>query len=350
MALKTIMITNRKVKHKNSKGHGLFCEGIDTEHLHIADLERTETTISVNRRYGPPHRRKIRKIEKLKKAYRLTYIPFEEHLEYLQRIANTCDNDRPWVLFLHGNNQTSKKNLAKSRIIQDLYNVNMVIFSWPSRSYDDKLKKYIGASVLSLFLPGGKIVAKFLTGNGIKRKVKQYSEARKFATKTARQYKQALDLLEVNLFNTVRADGNKISQLTHSLGHKVLRDGIQQFDLTENGFGFDSIVLHQADEDVPEHSDWVQSLKTSNDNDLSKITITRNYNDAVLFLSSLINSKLDLRQKNSRIGNRDSFAHDDPRFTYMDFTGMNNVWVDHNVAWDNNLDDEIKNTFTGLLT
>jgi esterase/lipase superfamily enzyme len=340
------MITNRKVKHKKSKGHGLFSDGIDNE-LHIADLERLSTPQI--RRVGPPHRRLIRKIEKMKKSYRLEYKNAAEHENYLQGIANNVDNDRPWVLFLHGNNQTTKKNLAKSRIIQDLYNVNLVIFSWPSRSYDDKLIKYLGASMVSLFIPGGKDLAKILTKKGIKRKIKQYNEARDFATKTASQFKAALNLLEVNLFNTVKANGSKISLLTHSLGHKVLRDGIQLYNMNQAGFGFDSIVLHQADEDIPNHGDWMQSLPLSN-NDLSNIAITRNYNDLVLFLSSLVNSNINLDQKNSRIGNRAAMDSDDPRFTYLDFTGMNNVRFDHNVAWDNKLDIEIKNIFSNLLT
>lgn len=348
MPLKTIMITNRKVNHKTSKGHGLFSDGIDNK-LHVADLERMSTVTTQTRRVGPPHRKVIRKIEKLKKSYRLKYIHAEQHVNYLRDLANTVDNDRPWVLFLHGNNQTSKKNLAKSRIIQDLYNVNMVIFSWPSRSYNDKLIKYLGASAVSLFLPGGKVLAKILAKKGIKRKIKQYNEARDLATKTASQFKAALGLLERDLFNTVKANGRKISLLTHSLGHKVLRDGIQMHNMNQTEFGFDSIVLHQADEDIPNHGDWVQSLPLSND-DLSNIAITRNYNDSVLFLSSLVNSNFNLGQRNSRIGNRASMSLDDPRFTYLDFTGMNNVWIDHNVAWDNKLDREIMNTFSNLLT
>lgn len=343
------MITNRALNDKNRKGHALFKNGIDIDNtLHIADLERT-SIVTTTRRKGPTHRKTIRKIEKLQKAYCLSYIEAENHETYLQGIANTDDNDRPWVLFLHGNNQTPKKNLEKSRIIQDLYNVNMVIFSWPSRSYDDKLAKYLGASAVSFFIPGGKVVAKFLAKKAYKRKKKQYTEAREYATETASKFKDALDLLNENLFNTIQANDKKISLLTHSLGHKVLRDGIEKYGLSQSDLGFDSIVLHQADEDIPNHADWVQSLPLSND-DLSNIAITRNRNDSVLFLSSLVNSNLDLRQKNSRIGNRASMDLDDPRFTYLDFTGMNNVWIDHNVAWDNKLDIEIKNTFSDLFT
>lgn len=345
MPLKTIMITNRKVKNKRSKGNGLFGNGIDEDSLHVANLEQTDSKSVTTRRKGATHIKRVRRIEKLKKTYKLTYIEPQDHDSYFQSMMNASDSERPWVLFLHGNNQTPQKNLEKSRKIQELYDVNMIIFSWPSRSYDDKMLKYLGASAVSFLIPGAKSLSMLLLRKSFKRKVTQYRRARALAVKTAGQFAQACQMLESKVFSVLRARNQKISLLTHSLGHKVLRDGIQKLGSNK----FDSIVLHQADEEVPAHSQWVASLPVVN-GDLSNIAITKNEYDAVLFLSSLVNTNFDVSQPQSRLGNRKSDSHDDQRFNNLDFTGGKNVWMDHELAWDSNLDPKIKNTISALLT
>ena len=62
---------------------------------------------------------------------------------------------RPWVMFVHGFNQTIEKNIKKARNIEKWRKVNVIVFSWPSQPQPgktDKVMKVIKSKAISKFV------------------------------------------------------------------------------------------------------------------------------------------------------------------------------------------------------
>ena len=195
--------------------------------------------------------------------------------------VNELNNNRPWLLFLHGNNQTLETNLQKARRIQDLYQVNLLIYSWPSKAFDDDIETFLITAGLASFLPGGWIFTKRLAGRGLKRKIKQYKMARQNAKLSAKPFINALHFLNQHLIAPLQAQGGVFNMMTHSLGHKVLKDAVVRNPGCFDNIHFNNCILHQADEDYTAHPSWARHLPVETS---SKVTITNNYNDLVLLL------------------------------------------------------------------
>ena len=70
-------------------------------------------------------------------VYDWTLRPIKQNNEtaLLSEVLEQVDTDKlskKWLFFLHGNNQTTLKNLEKCRQIEQLHDVNVIAFSWPS--------------------------------------------------------------------------------------------------------------------------------------------------------------------------------------------------------------------------
>ncbi len=348
MPLNTIFITNRDLKTNSSYGEKL------------SKVNRIAIATPVTKRVE-----KWRRVYRGKKRIKKSYFEVEETYEltpigeqYSQlsmnqeainlctQLANEGGNNRPWLLFLHGNNQTLEKNLHKARKIQELYRVNLIIYSWPSKAFDDNVEKYLIAAGIIALVPGGWSVTKHLATHGIKRKIKQYKAARKNAKLTAASFVKALNFINEYLLKPLQQKGIVCNMLAHSLGHKVLKDAIIREPTCFDDTNFNNCVLHQADESYVDHPWWCEKMPVSSPN---KVTITNNYNDAVLFLAGLLNNGGNIKKPFTRLGNRKNFNHNSSQLSYMELTG-NQVGWQHGIAWHTAISDEVKSQFEALFT
>lgn len=350
MPLRTVFVTNRNIERKRSRGNSLFGDGFnkdDTYRIALAfpvEIERPE-----KQKVDTPGRVKhILGMGKVKKTYELCLIDKDQEKSKLKEIVEKTDNTKPWVVYIHGNNQTLDKNLNKSRIIQDQYDVNMVVFSWPSRTYSDKMLPLLVSGALLNLHPVGRGFGGFLMQKGVKNKIKQYQKAREAAKKTVLPFINSFSFLKDNLFvPLLKSHAPHTCLLVHSLGHKVIRDAIESGDQKLSGYTFKKVLLHQADELNEEHASWIADMPMANSKD---VYITKNRKDSVLFMSGIVNSNLNPSKAFTRLGNRKDDQLNSELFNYLDFTGMDGVGFAHGIVWDENISKDVLQIFRPILT
>ena len=276
---KIILISNRGVREKRS-GSTLFKNALTkTDHrLRCA---------SVNT--GSRH-----------KKYRLTLCDEGQEQSFLNDSVSDV-NGKPWVFFLHGNNQTLDKNLKKCFALRDHYDVNVLAFSWPS-THHGKIRKWLN------LMPRNPSIGRFAKRQ-FKAKVKQYKKARKNARESSADLRQALEMA-ASSFNNGSVTHNFIC---HSLGNYLLQ---HTADLAQALATFNHVVLHQGDADDENHRQWVDRIGKG-----ANVVITINEKDKVLKASNAFNHR---SLKNQRLGNVSKTTSSGSP-TYRDFTGEDDL-------------------------
>lgn len=247
---------------------------------------------------------------------------------------------RPWVLFVHGNNQDGYKNLEKCRKLAEVHNVNVVAFSWPSRPVSG-LEQILGG-VTSLFgkqAIGGSAAAGFSTpmSAGIsilnlyaRQKYDTYKTAKENALNSVPHLAQTFELLSQHLIEPLQEINSDIrfNVLVHSLGN-LLMSRLDYPRLSASiGKAYKNILLHQADVDHQGHTEWVGS-KTSALCENTLVTVNRP--DQVLFVSYLANS-IDEQQRRDRLGRvPPTSAVTTEGLCYVDFTDGVKIGAVHNL-------------------
>lgn len=218
------IFSNRNIENDNWLGDGFHPEGNET--IRIAELNADDRLDFYDENEeGTPSVKVFEAVEK---------------------------NHKPCCLFVHGFNQSLKKNIKKCKEIE-AYGVNVIAFSWPSNPGPDWL------------LPT------------------EYSKARKNAERSVTALRKFFELF--NDYYVSEGKLNRIRSLVvHSLGNYLLQLFVSG-PAFENQLHFlKNIILHQADVDSIGHEKWVDKLTLN-----SSVLATINASDDVLNLSDIIN-------------------------------------------------------------
>jgi len=347
MSLQTIFVTNRNVNRgKDAKKHLFGNDLAKPAQLSFASATAWDKQIIRKRKLS---NKITRTYKSVKKTYQLALLNEAQRTDYLQDIIANPGNDRPWLVFLHGNNQTLSKNLMKSRQIQDEYQVNIVIFSWPSKSYEPQTMPALVLTALLAANPSTVALAKWTGKKAFQKKVKQYRVARKVAEKTAPQFSQALAIIRDELLLPLRQQHNPHTcLLVHSLGHHVLRTVVETDHAIDPEYEFNTCLLHQADEEDQNHQTWAAKMSMVRTN---STYVTRNKFDSVLLLSGIVNNDFDLRQALTRLGNRSNRdSQQGSPLNYIEFSGLDDVGIGHGIAWDDGRSPEVDALCRPVLT
>jgi esterase/lipase superfamily enzyme len=196
--------------------------------------------------------------------------PSQEILEKLY------SDGKPCVVFIHGFNQSLKKNIKKSLEIEK-FGVNVLAFSWPSN-------------------PGPNFIAL---------KIIEYKRACKNARRSTFALERFFDMLLA--FVEEKGTNNTFKTLAiHSLGNYLTEDFINGLGFENQTALFKNILFHQADVNSVGHESWIDKLGENN-----RITITMNETDNVLDASDIISP--------DRLGN--TIANLNSKYAkYYDFT------------------------------
>lgn len=346
--LTTILVTNRNwLVNEKTVGERESKNGVNR----IAIATPQTRVVGVTHRKMGKNRKK--KIEHTEPSYKLNFIGDpqvnlannQDSISYLTDVVNNLDNDRPWLVFLHGNNQTLNKNLAKARKIQEKYQVNLLVYSWPSRAYKPKFYKALIAIGKGALL--GNINWLSAGGKLIKEQHKQYNDARRKAHITARSFVSSFEFLSKYLLQPLSEKNTKVNLLIHSLGHKVLKDSLIRSPESFKQFKFDNVLMHQADEFASNSLEWVAQTPVKS---LANVVITDNFNDVVLAASGLSNNNFNPLKINTRIGNRRRPEQGDPRFSYMHLTEIDGISWLHDIAWDEDLPLDLTTQFANIIS
>ncbi|MDJ0957949.1 MAG: alpha/beta hydrolase [Arenicellales bacterium] len=215
------------------------------------------------------------------------------------------DTGRSCVLYVHGYNKTFRDTLDQACIVHDEYEVATVVFSWPSN-------------------PGGIIVT-------------EYAKARAIAQNSIAAFDRIIGLLD-RYVRTEAPDDCAISFncLVHSLGGFILESFIRSPIFGGQTRLFDNIVVHQADVDRDQHTEWMQKMQFAR-----RIYVTTNERDAVLNASDIVNP--------DRLGNTLHGPILDRPF-YIDFTDAEEVGKTHQLFGEAIDNPHIKDFFQYALT
>lgn len=367
MTVQTLIVSNRNVKRPRNKGITLFGDQVNkVDDFRVASAEAMPLYVrkKVRHQGGRGFRFQRRYNQK---PYSLTLL--EKGQETLGQFLGDNHNGKPWLFFVHGNNQTFKKNLMKSRVIQEKYDVNMVIFSWPSRSFDSNIEWYILKAILFAVLQksGASIMS---IKAGLEQQIRQYRNASTLAGQSVGAFIDCFDFLRDNLFTPLKTQHPDVpvNMLVHSLGHKILRLAVESQKL--GGFHFDNVLLHHADTPALGYQDWLSKLQVAQQ---ENINIAVNQADATLFLSDMqqnllpangvitlkvakqLGSYINYFRKQeyldgihrTRLGNH--LDDGSSPFNIIDVTGRENVGSSHESAWEEDAVDALVAEYKAII-
>ena len=234
-----------------------------------------------------------------------------------------ADQNKPWVFFVHGFNQTMKSSLTKAQQLSQHHQVNVIMFAWPSKPItiiSDNNDMYI--ELLRSALTGtfaSDILKQFLMSkvkNFVKEKWVNYPPAIKNAEKSVLDFEKAINLIDIL--------PEKPVLLVHSMGNYLLENFVKnKGNITTI---FKNIILHQADVNAEDH-EWVKSLKsTLNTN--GRLYITINAPDYVLAASS-VRRKILRQHPTERLGQTRQHYIVDDKLHYIDCTDGEGIGDGH---------------------
>ncbi len=293
-----IVISNRDInpEHNNERLFGEFLNELGGDQIRIAKAE-----------YKPSNSQWT--LDLLPEDNAETTPSQELFVEVANGIKDHTYN-RKWVLYIPGYNQSSRSSLDASWQISQKYDVDVVLFSWPSN-------------------PGGIIT-------------EEYPEAIKAAEISAKALKRTLEKLDKYIKNCPLSEieqiGISFNLLVHSLGNFIVENYVRFHVLSGVTEIFDNIIFHEPDVDNKNHQEWIDKIEFS-----KGIYVTINKNDYVLTASGAFHAdRLDARNINNRLGNMTKELNG-TKPIYLDFTGGRFVGNAHNLFFS--VDNEKVVTF-----
>ena len=220
--------------------------------------------------------------------------------QFFNEIAQGIKNGnykKNWVFYVPGFNQSSRGGLDASFQIAQKYDVDVILFSWPSN-------------------PGGLVD-------------EEYTEVRRDVIVSSQALDRAIEKLDKYVENWELENeelGITINLLAHSLGNFVVENYIRHSDFTNIKKIFNNVILHEPDVDNESHTQWIDNI-TFTDN----IFVTINIHDDILELSGVFHKKrLKTLTSSNRLGN----SHENllaKKPIYIDFTHAHFVNRSHNL-------------------
>ena len=191
------------------------------------------------------------------------------------------DLSKEWLVFLHGNNQSFKKNMAKCQNLEIDYGVNVIAFSWPSKPDVDMQDMKDLAGKISV----DAAILDVITIGVLHKKLIAYLRARCNAISSRLSFDNTLKLVRDELQGKL-ANDNKLNLnfLSYSLGNFLLEQTVLDNNFTAGNDMFSNAIVCQADVNHDDHKTWLKKYKYAD-----RIYVTHNEYDLVLMSSDLQN-------------------------------------------------------------
>jgi hypothetical protein len=160
-------------------------------------------------------------------------------------ISGILGKSNDWLLFVHGDSKTFRQAVMRGFDIQELYNINVIVFSWPSKDPE-------------------------ISG------IKNFKNSRQNVISSNGHFNSVICLMRsFRELNPAFHSGARLSMFIHSLGNYYLENLVKQ---TKSLCGppaiFDNLVLNAAAVNQENHHAWVEQLHFQ-----ERIYITSNVSD-----------------------------------------------------------------------
>lgn len=212
------------------------------------------------------------------------------------------------LFYVHGYNKPFAETLEQGWLLQERYQVEVVLFSWPSNTGGIPIKEYKAV----------KRVAQVSTG----------------ALDNAFEKLAAYLAVPFNREALLECDVS-LNLMTYSMGNFLFQNYVQGTIYDGETRMFTNAVLCQADCDNEGHRKWVEDIQVG-----KRIYITVNENDKILAWS-------DANFQKDRLG-RTVRALNAANAIYIDFTAGANVGKTHQL-WGKDTNDTVRHFFDQVL-
>ncbi len=296
-----LIVTNRNIVKSNFKNgignEGAFGDGVNSKGPNEIRLAHAV------KRNGKWEIKLVKEPSDIKdKNFPPSRKEFDKFRDKLIKEKKNC------VFFVHGFNQSFKKNIEKALKLEKKHGVEVIVFSWPSN-------------------PGGL-------------KTEEY----RYAKRTARASNGALDSTLEKVGRYLKEPFNrdalescdvKFTFMTYSLGNYLFQNYVTDSMYENETSVFDNVILCQADVDNEGHAQWVDKIEVG-----KRVYITINENDWVLKWS-------DVNFQKDRLG-RTARDLNSTKAVYFDFTDGKNVEKTHGLFYEDT-NTVVKDFFTVVL-
>jgi esterase/lipase superfamily enzyme len=152
-------------------------------------------------------------------------------LEEKELISKIQSSDNDWLLFVHGDSKTFEQAVWRGFDIQHLHDVNVIVFSWPSRDPD------LGGT-------------------------KNFKNSKKNVIRSMENFKELLQFMgQLRQKVPSFSEGTHLSVFFHSLGNYYLENFVRERAYLEIDRGiFDNLVINAAAVNQDGHKQWVEML------------------------------------------------------------------------------------------
>jgi len=252
-------------------------------------------------------------------VYASRYVAYKLLLKLKARHKKNRAHPPALAFFVHGYNNNVKAVLDRAQSFEDLYGVEVVMFSWPANG-------------------GG--VAGTLSYRSDKRDALASVGAFDRALIKLDDYLKEMNTERVGRIETAASDHHgddaegwngdfaremarecpfTLNMILHSMGNYVFKHFMRSSTYSGNRLIFDNIIMAAADTNNADHAQWVDRIQCRR-----RIYITLNENDVALRASRM---KAGEEQK-ARLGHW-PYALDSRRAVYVNFTGAKGVGDSH---------------------
>lgn len=237
----------------------------------------------------------------------------------LVETLNNSDQGKHLLLYVHGFNNDLESVLNRAEKLEQNYNLQVVVFSWPANgggargvlSYkSDKRDALASVGAFNRVLERLQVIVQQLHAEYV---AKLEQEAEKKHPDNAEKWDR--------YFSTAVAKRCPftINLMLHSMGNYLYKHLLSSSVYNGNQLIFDNIVMVAADTNNDQHAQWVDKIQCRN-----RLYITLNEDDAALRASRM---KMGEQQK-ARLGHYIRKL-DARTATYVNFTGQQHVGSAH---------------------
>lgn len=248
-------------------------------------------------------------VELVKEPKNLTVDNLPSRAQFKKVLRRCQDAGKNCLFYIHGYNKPFDKTLEQGWRLQERYNLEVVLFSWPSNT-------------------GGFYIHEY---KHVKRVARASTGAVDVSFEKLSKYMQQVPFNEEDLLSC----SVLLSLMTYSMGNFLFQSYIEGAIYDGETRMFANVVLCQADCDHEDHDVWVDSIQVG-----KRIYVTINENDKILGWS-------DANFQDERLGRTArNLVADKP--VYLDFTESPGVGNTHQL-WGKDTNDTVKQFFDVAL-
>lgn len=235
---------------------------------------------------------------------------FPSYKEFIKLLTHCRSVNKHCLFYVHGYGKTFEETLEQGHRLEKKYNVEVVLFSWPSNTGGMAIKEYKNVKRHAIS-----------SSTALDNIFEKLSEYMKFKFDKEK-------LLGCNI---------TINLMTYSMGNYVFQRYIEESMYDGETQIFTNIILCQADVNNHNHDYWVNKIQTG-----KRVYITINENDKILAWS-------DANFQKDRLG-RTAKNLIAKNAIYLDFTDGKNVKNIHQVWYEVNENQIVDQFFEAVFT